>query len=106
MFIGGGMSLFNYVAFAISSLVAVEVVVWLVSTRGYWSSVSMPRIKAVVNVAGKVSRSMEPGAGSNKHAADEPIGPIVAVGCAVIWSIREVSIRAYRSYPDADRDLG
>ena len=104
--VGSGMSLLNYMAFAISRLVTVEVVVGLISPPGQRSFISVMRIKPVINVAAKVGRPVEPGACANKYPGDKPVRPVVAVWCTVIWRIREVSIRAYGSYSNVDRDLG
>ena len=82
------MIAFDYVAFPISRLVAVEVVVGLLSARRHRSSVAMMRVKPIIHMAGEVVRAVEPGASSNKHAASKPIGPVVAVWRAVVWSVR------------------
>jgi hypothetical protein len=49
--------------------------------------------------------AVKPRAGSNKHPASKPIGPIVAIRSAVIWLIVEVPIRAPRRHSDADGNL-
>src|ERR1700758_4864259 len=100
------MFAFDYVASPISRLVAAEVVVGLISPRRHRSSVAVMRVKPVVNMAREVLRAVEPRAGSNKHAASKPIGPVVAVRRAVVWSVREVPIRARGRLSNADGALG
>src|SRR5580658_3371429 len=100
------MIAFDYVAFPISRLVAVEVVVGLLSARRHRSSVAMMRVKPIVDMAGEVVRAVEPGASSNKHAAGKPIGPVVAVRRAVVRSVGEVPIGAHGRHSNADGDLG
>jgi hypothetical protein len=97
-----------YVASPIPRLVCLEVVEALRSALGQRSSVTVMRIEAVVDVAVKAVRTMKPGAGSKKHPADKPIGPIVAVRRTVIGSIVEVPVRAHGSHSDvyADGNLG
>ena len=100
------MIAFDYVACPISRLVAVEVVVGLISTRRHRSSVTVMRVKPVIDMAGEVFWPVEPAASSNKHAANKPIGPIVAVRRAVVWSVREIPIGANGRHSNADGDLG
>src|SRR5580700_5219311 len=100
------MIAFDYAASPISRLVAVEVVVGLISARRHRSSVAVMRVKPVIDMAGEVVRAVEPGASSNKHAANKPVGPVVAVRRAGVWSVREVPIRAHGRLPNADGDLG
>jgi hypothetical protein len=103
--IAGVMIAFDYVACAISCLVAVEVVVGLISTRGQRSSVTVMRVKPVIDMAGEVGRAMEPGASSDKQAANKPIGPVVAVRRAVVGRVRKVPIGAHGRYSNVDGDL-
>jgi hypothetical protein len=92
VFIAGVMIAFDYVASPISRLVAVEVVVGLISAPRHRSSIAVMRVKPAIDMAGKVFRAVEPGASSNKHAANKPVGPVVAVRRAVVRSVREVPI--------------
>ncbi len=97
-----------YVASSIPRLVSLEVVEALRPTLRHRSSVTVMRIKAVVDMAVKAVRAVKPGAGSKKHPAYKPVGPIVAVGSTVIWGIVEVPVRAHGSRSDvyADGNLG
>jgi hypothetical protein len=62
----------------------------------------MARIEALVDVAIEPVRAVKPGAGADEHPARKPIRTIIAVGCAVVGSIGEVTIGAHRSHPDVD----
>jgi hypothetical protein len=106
VFIGGVMIGFDYLTFPISRLVAVEVVVGLISTRGHRSFVAVMRIKPVIDMAVEVFRAVEPRASSDKHATNKPVGPVVAIWRAVVWSVREVTVRAHRRHSNANGDLG
>ena len=48
--------------------------------------VAVTRIVAVVDMAIKSVGTVKPGAGPDEYSPNEPIGPIVAIGCAVIGS--------------------
>jgi hypothetical protein len=62
-------------------------------------------IETVINVAAEVVGAVEPRAGSDEHAAVEPLGPVVPVWGAVVWGEIVVAIRANRGCSDIDRDL-
>ena len=93
-----------YVALPIPRLVSLEVVEALRPALRQRSSVTVMRIKTVVDMAVKAVRPVKPGAGSKKHTAHKPIGPIVAVGSTVIRGIVEVPVRAHRSRSDVYAD--
>ncbi len=105
MFIGAIVGSVAWVALGIMRLVSLEVVELLCAARGQRSMVAMMRIIAVVDVAIKAVRTVEPGAGSNKQPAHKPIRPVVAVGRAVIWSVVEVPVGAHRSHSNVDGNL-
>src|SRR5580700_10321866 len=96
------------IASPIPRLVSLEVVEALRTAFGHRSSITVMRIIAVVDMAVEAARAVKPGAGSKKHAANKPIGPIVAVRSAVVWGIVEVSVGTYGSRSDvyADGNLG
>jgi len=102
------MASFAYITSPIPRLVPLKVIEALRSAPRQWSSVTVMRIKAVVDVAEKTVRAVKPGAGSKKHATHKPIGPIVAVRSTVIRGIVEVPVRANRRRSDvyADGNLG
>src|SRR5579863_4885748 len=100
------MIVFDHVASPISRLVAAEVIVGLISALRHRSSVAVMRVKPVIDMAGEVVRAVVPAASSNKHAANKPIGPVVAVRRAVVWSVREVPVRAHGRLSNANGDLG
>jgi len=106
MFIAAVVGSVAHVALRIMGLISLEVVELLCPARGHRSMVAVARIIAIVDVAIKAVGAVEPWAGSNEHPARKPIGPIVAVGRAVIRSIVEVAIGAAGFYSNADADLG
>jgi hypothetical protein len=73
----------------------------------FWhrSMVAVAGIEALVDMAIKPMRPVEPGAGPNEYPSGEPIRTIVAIGRTVIRSIREVAVGAHWSHPDVDRHL-
>jgi hypothetical protein len=95
-----------YVTASITHLVSVEVIKGLVSTVRMWTSVAVMWIKPVIDVAVEVAGTVEPRAGSVKHAAVEPLGPVVSVWGAVVRSEIVVAIWANRFWSDVDGDLG
>jgi hypothetical protein len=95
-----------YVTLPIARLVCVEVVERRLSAARQRSNVTVMRIIAVVDVAVEAVRAVKPGASANKHPASEPIGPIVAVGSTVVWSIVEVPIGAHGGHSNVDGNLG
>src|SRR5467141_312364 len=75
------------------------------SMVGMWTMVAVMWIETVIHVAVEVVSTVEPRAGSDEHAAVEPLGPVVPVWRAVVWGEIVVTIRASRFYSDIDRDL-
>jgi hypothetical protein len=67
--------------------------------------VTVMRIVAVVDVAVEATGAMEPGASSEEDPANEPIGPIVAIGSALIWGIVKIPVRAYRRRSNVNGNL-
>jgi hypothetical protein len=102
------MASIAYVASPIPRLVSLEMVEALRPALRQRSSITVMRIKAVVDMAEKTPMAVKPGASSKKHPANKPIGPIVAVRSTVIWGIVEVPVRTHgsRSNVYADGNLG
>ncbi len=94
------MASLAYVASAISRLVCLEVVEALRPALRQWASVTVMRIKSVVDMSVKAVMAVKPGACSNKQAANKPIRPVVAIGSTVIWGIVEVAVRTDGSRSD------
>lgn len=69
-----------HMAIPVPRFVCVEIVVRRLAACGIRSVVPMTRIVAVVDMTIKSVRSVKPGAGSNEHAPNKPIWPIVAIG--------------------------
>ena len=97
-----------YVASPIPRLVCLKVVEALRPALRQRSSVTVMRIKAVVDMAVKAVMAVKPGTSSKKHPTNKPIGPIVAIRGTVIWGVVEVPVRTYWSRSDvyADGNLG
>jgi hypothetical protein len=97
-----------YMAMTIPRLVSVEMVEPLSSAFRQGSTISVVRIKAVVDVAVEAAPPVKPRTGPDKYAAIKPVGPVVAVGSAIVRWVIEVPIGAYRrrANVDTDRDLG
>jgi hypothetical protein len=91
---------------AVAGFIAMEVVEGSFTAIGEGADVPMVGIVTVVDVAVEVAMAVEPRAGADKHAADEPIGPVVTVRGAVIGFVIVVAIRTYGRSSDADGDLG
>jgi hypothetical protein len=102
------MACFAYVASPIARLVCLEMVEALRPTLRHWSSVTVMRIIAVVDMAIKAARAVKPGASSNKHPSSKPIRPIIAIGRTIIRGVVEVPVRTHGSHSDvyADGNLG
>lgn len=94
------------VASSIAGFVGVEMGEGPIATLGDGSSITVVRIPAVIDVAVEPTRTVEPGSGSNEKTAREPVGAIVAVWCAVVGSVIEVSVRADGRRSDIDGNLG
>ncbi len=94
------MASFAYVASPISRLVCVEVVEALRPALRQRSSVTVMRIKPVIDMSVKVAMAVKPRTCSKKHPANKPIGPVVTVRSTVIRVVVEVSVRTHGSWPD------
>jgi hypothetical protein len=94
------------VAASITHFVSVKVIEGFLSTLRMWTSVAVMWIEAIINVPAEVVGAVEPRAGSDEHAAVEPLGPVVSIWCAVVWGDVVVAIRASRLWSDIDGDLG
>jgi hypothetical protein len=88
------------VASPISRLVCLEVVEALRPALRQRSSVTVMRIKPVIDMSVKVAMAVKPRTCSKKHPANKPIRPVVAVRSTVIWGIVEISVRTHWSWSD------
>ena len=94
-----------YVALSVSRLIPMEVAERLFSALRHRSCVAVMRIVAVIDVAVEAMRTMEPWAGSNENTASEPIGPVIAIGSAVIRGIVEIPVCAGRCHSNVNGNL-
>jgi hypothetical protein len=103
------MASFAYVASPISRLVCLEVVKALRPALRDRSSVTVMRIKPVIDMSVKAAGAVKPRTCSKKHPTNKPIRPVVAVRSTVIWGIVEISVRTHGSrsdvYPNGNLSL-
>ena len=102
------MASIAHIPSSIACFVSMEVVEALRPTIRQGSRVTVTRIEAVVDVSEEAVGAVEPGAGADKHSAQEPIRPVVAVGSTVIGSVVEIAVRTDGSGSDvyANFNLG
>jgi hypothetical protein len=94
------MASFAYVASPISRLISMEVVEALRPALRHRSSVTVMRIKPVIDMSVKAVRAVKPRTCSKKYPTNKPIRPVVAVRSTVIRGIVEVSVRTHGSDSD------
>jgi hypothetical protein len=80
MFTAPVMARIAYMAMPVLRLVSMEMVERLLAVCRKWSVVAMTRIVAVVDMAIKPARTVEPGACPEEHPTNKPIRPIVTIG--------------------------
>src|ERR1700744_1238971 len=94
------------VALAVASLVGLEVVEWGCAAWRHRAVIAVVRIVAVVDVAVETVRAVEPWAGTDEDATEEPVRAVVTVRSAVVRWIVEVAVRTdWRGtdiHPDCD----
>jgi hypothetical protein len=91
---------------SIPHLVPMEVIERFVSTLRMRTNVAMMGIEAIINVAMEVVRAMKPGASPEEYAAVEPLGSVVPVGRAIVWSEVVVAVRTNGLCPGKQRRTG
>ena len=94
------MASIAHVASPVPRFVSLEVVEALGAALRHGSSITVMRIKPVVDMSVEAVRAMKPRACAQKNPANKPIRSVVAVGRAVIGGIVEVSVRTHGSRPD------
>src|SRR5579863_8357063 len=71
------------VAMLINRRVSVEMVERLRASYRHWSVVAVVGIVAVVDMAIKSVRAVEPGASPDEYSTSKPVRPIVTIGCTI-----------------------
>jgi hypothetical protein len=104
VFIGRVMVSRAFVALAISRLVSMEMIERLFPALRERSTISVVRVKAVVDVTVEAMRTVKPRTGPNEDPANKPVRSVVAVGRTVIGCIVEVPIGTHRRHSDVDAD--
>jgi hypothetical protein len=100
---------FVRVTVSVAHLVAVELGVGMfggfLAAGGHGALVAVVGVEVIVYVATEVLRAVEPGAGTDKDAAREPLRAVVAVGCAGVGRDIIVAVGACGWGTDGDGDL-
>jgi hypothetical protein len=93
---------------SIACLISLEVGKRMIAAGGQGADIAVMRIEAVIHVTIEAVGAVEPGAGTDENAANEPVRPVIAIRGAIIRRIVEVPVRAIGRGPKiyADRDLG
>jgi hypothetical protein len=94
-----------YMAMPILRLVGMEMTKRLLASYRHWSVVAVVGVVAVVDMAIKSVRAVEPGASPDEQSTSKPVRPIVTIGCTIIGSIVEIAIGTNRWCPNADGHL-
>jgi hypothetical protein len=103
---GGGFVVSGpYMALTVAGFIWLEMGEGLRPAFRHRTVIAVVRIVAIVDVAMEAVWAVKPRAGPDKNSADEPVGPIVAVGGALIGCVVEITVGAYRGNPDTDGDL-
>jgi hypothetical protein len=95
-----------YMAPSVTRFIAMEVIERSLAARRQRPTIAIVGVKAIVHMAIETGVTVEPGTRSDEQATDEPVGPVVAVGSAVIGRVVEVAIGADGLDADTDGDLG
>jgi hypothetical protein len=89
----------TYVTLSIPRLVAMEVVEGLLPAARQRPVITVMRVEPVIDMPEEPVRTVEPGSRSDKHSANKPVRPVIAVRSAIVWSIVEVPVGAYGGWP-------
>jgi hypothetical protein len=95
-----------YMALAVASLIAVEVVEALFAASRQRSGIPVVGIIAVVHVAIEATVTVEPRTRPDEDAARKPVRAIVAVWRAVVRRVIKVTVGASRCNAYTDGNLG
>jgi len=95
----------DHVAATVTGLIRLEMIECLRTTSGQRAFVSVMWIEAVIHVAMKTCRAVEPRAHTDKYAVNKPIRSVVRIRSAVIRRVIEISIWTDGRNPDIHRDL-
>ena len=106
LFVAVAMASWADMASAIPGFVGVEVVERRFAATRERSAVTVLRIKAIIDMAVKGMRAMEPRTRANEQSTRKPVWSIVPVRGTVIRRIVKVPVSTNRRRSDADRNLG
>ena len=80
MFVAGFVAGIPYMALSIARLISLEMGERMVVAGGQRADVAVMGIEAVIHVTEEAMGTMEPWAGADEDAADEPVRPVIAIG--------------------------
>src|SRR5258708_29766238 len=69
-----------------------------------WTAITVMRIKTIIHVTEEAMWTMEPWADPDEYASAEPLGPVIPIWSAAIWSVIEVAVWANRLDADVNGD--
>jgi hypothetical protein len=95
----------DHVAATVTGLIRLEMIERLRTTSGQRAFVSVMWIEAVIHVAMKTRRAVEPRAHTEKYAVNKPIRSVVPIRSTAIRRVIEISIWTDGRNPDIHGDL-
>src|ERR1700683_52280 len=100
----GAVGVAHFVAFEVFDVV--DGPCGVLTARWNRALVPVVRMEMIIDVAMKACGAVEPGADADENASGKPLGPVVAIGSAVIGCDGVVAIGTFRRDADFDGDLG
>jgi hypothetical protein len=80
MLVGRFVARIPHMALSIARLISLEVGKRMIAAGGQRACIAVMRIEAVIHVTEEAMGTMEPWAGADEDAADEPVRPVIAIG--------------------------
>ncbi len=92
----------GHIAVPITRFVGLEMIKGGRTPIRHRSMVAVTRVITVIHVTYPARRPVKPGPCTNKYAADEPIGAVVAIGSAGIRGVIKIAVRTDRCGANID----
>ncbi len=92
----------GHIAVPITRFVGLEMIKGGRTPIRHRSMVAVTRVITVIHVTYPTRRPVKPGPCTNKHAADKPIGAVVAIGSAGIRGVIKIAVRTDRRGANID----
>ena len=99
-------SIAHFIAVEVFGVVREALRIGMLATFRVGSVIAIAWIEVVIHMSVEVVWAVEPGSGSYKDSAAEPLRAVKAVGRALIRRFGIVAVRASGRHSDADRNLG